>query len=568
MINLTTVRTKISKPKNIFLLLMVAWFLVNLLQALFMEVISDEAYYGMYGKFLDWGYYDHPPMIALLIRISSLIFSGNLGIRFMTVIMQMGTILLIWKIIDIKKPEVSVIISFFIIAGSISMFSVYGVITTPDAPLLFFTALFLFALKKFQENQKWTITLLLALSMSGLVYSKYQAVLVIGFAILSNLRILRFFKFWLAGILALSILAPHICWQISNNFPSFQYHLVDRSDPFDWIYLIEYLPNQMAVFNPLILGAAIYIIVKYKPAGLFERSLYFQIIGFIAFFWLICFRGHVEPHWTVACSIPMIILITQKSCENLKLYNFIRKYVLPSILLLLILRVFLMIDSPFNRYLGYSGKEVKYKNFESAAGDLPIIFTGSFQRPSLYPFFTGKEATVISSVYSRQTQFDIWQFERKYNNKPAFICLPNDGKSKVYGIGKSSFSGFRTDSLQTVNRMKILYDLPQTSFRSGDSLKGSLIIKNVYDYDINFNHKEFPVSVCLVLLKGEEVFVETVSLSEPVGIISAGDTVQRRISVTIPDVEAGEYPACYSLNTIFGPSLNSHFMKIKIVNDD
>ena len=40
------------------------------------------------------------------------------------------------------------IYTFFIIAASITMFSAYGVITSPDAPLLFFTALFLFFLQE------------------------------------------------------------------------------------------------------------------------------------------------------------------------------------------------------------------------------------------------------------------------------------------------------------------------------------------------------------------------------------------------------------------------------------
>ena len=28
----------------------------------------DEAYYFQFSQTLDWGYFDHPPMIALLIR--------------------------------------------------------------------------------------------------------------------------------------------------------------------------------------------------------------------------------------------------------------------------------------------------------------------------------------------------------------------------------------------------------------------------------------------------------------------------------------------------------------------
>lgn len=74
--------------KKVFYLLLALWFVFNIFQALLMDVISDEAYYGLWGKHLDWGYYDHPPMVALLVKISSLLFNGNLGIRFMTLLLQ------------------------------------------------------------------------------------------------------------------------------------------------------------------------------------------------------------------------------------------------------------------------------------------------------------------------------------------------------------------------------------------------------------------------------------------------------------------------------------------------
>ena len=116
------------------------------------------------------------------------------------------------------------------------MFSAYGFITTPDVPLLFFTALFLYTYKKFLEKQSLVNALFIAVCMAGLVYSKYQGVMLIGLVVLSNLKLLKSGWFWMAGLLALGIAAPHFWWQYSNQFPSFRYHLVDRSSGFKWIY--------------------------------------------------------------------------------------------------------------------------------------------------------------------------------------------------------------------------------------------------------------------------------------------------------------------------------------------
>jgi hypothetical protein len=324
----------------------------------------------------------------------------------------------------------------------------------------------------------------------------------------------------------------------------------------------------MAVFNPFTLGAIIFILVKYKPSDKFRKSLYFQIIGFLIFFWLTSFRGHVEPQWTIACSIPMIILLSEKSSENASLFRFTYKYILPSILILLAIRIFLMIDSKYNRYLGFSGKEEKYEYIGSIAKDLPVIFTGSFQRPSYYPFFTGKEATVISSVYSRQTQFDIWQLEEKYHNKPVFISVNNEGRSQTFGSGWLKFYGFKADSLQTVNRIKIFFSLTKDTFNSSDSIRVKFTLHNPYEFDINFNHHQFPVKVSMVFLKGENIVVQDVTPSKPIGIISAGATIERNLNAVIPFLPHGKYHFGLCLNNLFGPSVNSHFTKINIGADD
>ena len=120
--SISSAQTEKNNYKKTFLVLLFVWFLVNLIQALFMEVMSDEAYYGLYGRYLAWGYYDHPPMVAMITRISSILFSGNLGIRFITVLLQVGTLILIWNILEIKKPDSKSVFTFFIVAASISLF--------------------------------------------------------------------------------------------------------------------------------------------------------------------------------------------------------------------------------------------------------------------------------------------------------------------------------------------------------------------------------------------------------------------------------------------------------------
>ncbi len=535
-----------------------------------MEILSDEAYYKLYSEHLDWGYFDHPPMIALMIKASSFFFSGNLGIRFLTLLLQLFTLLLIWITLDHRESDNHRVYTFFIVSGSIFMFTGYGVITAPDTPLLFFTALFLYSYKRFLVSQKWTVTLLLAVSMAALVYSKYQAVLVIGFAVLSNLILLKRFRFWIAGILALILILPHFYWQFSHDFPSLQYHLAYRLENFKVKHVLEYLPNQLALMNPFTLGAAAFVVIKFSPSDHFDRCLYLQIIGFFVFFLFISFRDHVEPNWTIPWSIPMIIILTERISKNQALFNYSRRIILPSIALVIAGRILLMSSNDISRLTGYSGKKEKYKFIETVAKDLPVVFLGSYQSPSLYHFFTGKEGIVLSSLFSRQTQFDIWQFEKKYHNKTVFISSVTDKRSLIYRKGSVQFHGFVTDSLQTVNRMKIDFELEKKSFHPGDSIKINFQIKNNYEYSIDFNHRQFPVKVCLVLTgkSKKDIQVLDVSLSKSITVQNGGQVLERSLTALIPDLKDGRYKLGICLNTAFGPSFNSRFSEIRISGEN
>ena len=133
----------------LFALLLTGWMCLNFIQAIFTEVISDESYYYLYGENLAWGYFDHPPLVGLIIFLSKLFFNGNLSIRFMTVIFNAATVWMCWKLVEEKLPDSKKVLTFFIIAGSLVMFQAYGFITTPDVPFLFFTAFFFGVTKSF-----------------------------------------------------------------------------------------------------------------------------------------------------------------------------------------------------------------------------------------------------------------------------------------------------------------------------------------------------------------------------------------------------------------------------------
>jgi hypothetical protein len=446
------------------------------------------------------------------------------------------------------------------------MFQAYGFITTPDSPFLFFTALFLYSYKRFLKDESLLNTAFLTVSMAGMIYSKYHTALIVGFIVFSNLRLLTRRKFWIAGFVTFLLLTPHIYWQIVNDFPSFQYHLSDRNSAFRWSDFLKYLPDQLAVFNPFTFVAVVYILVKYKPRDIFERGMYFLIIGFIVFFWLMSFRGAVEPHWTVAVSIPMMILLYRHSLENERLMRYVKKVIAPSLLLLVFARILLTTDL-LPTFLGFNGKKEVSKRIEAVAGELPVVFTGSFQNPSKYHFFTGKESFVLSEVTGRKTQFDLLKKELGYQGKPVFVCIENSSKSQKHIVGDHVIYGYFVDNLQTVNRERIEFTLNKTELSPGDTLHIPFVMHNPTDYDVNFLHAELPVTcrAAYVIERKAKAYFADCELSESILELPAHATIQGNIKTVVPYLEPTE---CLFTLTLVNPicaARNSKYIPVKIL---
>ena len=59
-----------AEQKKLFWLIGIAT-LVRIIAAVTVDLGNDEVYYLTYAQHLQWNYFDHPPMVALLIRLTT-----------------------------------------------------------------------------------------------------------------------------------------------------------------------------------------------------------------------------------------------------------------------------------------------------------------------------------------------------------------------------------------------------------------------------------------------------------------------------------------------------------------
>ena len=546
------------KPQRLFYILLILWVIADLLQAVFTPVHADEAYYALFGQHLDWGYYDHPPMVALLTALSSTLFKGNLSIRFATALLHGGTVWLIWNTLPHKSLTNKDVWTFFAIAASLVMFSVYGFITTPDAPLLFFTALFFFLYRRYLTAPNWLLAIAIGITTAAMLYSKYMAVLVAGFVLLSNLNLLKDKRVWGAILLAALLFVPHVLWQVHHDFPSFQYHLFGRNDGFRLLYPLEYIPNQLLVFNPVCLCLALYFCwTKRNSEEPFERACLFTIAGFLLFFWVMTIKGHAEPHWTNAAAVPMILLLWQE-LRNEQWNKWLLRGVVPIACLLLLGRVTLTVLGSDKVHL--IGRERMIADMHAYCGQTPVVFTNGFQYPALYTFYTGGQATEISSFYSRFTQYDLWQSDLELQGKR--VCLIGEAETKRPIPGSTlirtpnAFFAFReVESFQGANRLQVTVDSQQVI---GDTLYLQMTFHNPYKLDYHFDNPDFPSVIHLGFME-EGHHLTVICPTPPDLVIPAGG--KTTISTAVSPMPGSPFVVCVDNDVC--RSVNSKPIKIQ-----
>ena len=122
---------------------------LRLIAAAFTPITFDEAYYWMWSKHLAGGYYDHPPMVAVVIRLGTLIAGDTeFGVRLVSILLALPMSWAIYQAAAILFGSRRVAASSAILLNITLMAAVGTMIVTPDAPLLVASSLLLFALAK------------------------------------------------------------------------------------------------------------------------------------------------------------------------------------------------------------------------------------------------------------------------------------------------------------------------------------------------------------------------------------------------------------------------------------
>ena len=201
---------------------------LRLAGAAFTPLTFDEAYYWMWSKHLAAGYYDHPPMVALVIRLGTTIAGDTeLGVRLVSILLALPMSFALYRAAAILFGGVQMAATATVLLNVTLMAAVGTMIVTPDAPLLVASCFVLFSLAKVLETGQGAWWLVVGAAVGAALLSKYTA-LFFGPAIviwlLSAPKLRRWLLspwLYLGGLVALAIFAPVILWNDDHQWVSF-----------------------------------------------------------------------------------------------------------------------------------------------------------------------------------------------------------------------------------------------------------------------------------------------------------------------------------------------------------
>lgn len=241
--------------------------ILRLVLAGLLPLSPDEAYYFTWAQHLQAGYLDHPPMVALWIKLGSALLGAHpLGVRLLgPVSVALGS----WFIYDAGNhllPGQRFGLWAAALFNATLMLGAGCLIMTPDTPLIFFWTLGVWALARLVQsgNPRWW---LVAGGCAGLMLlSKYTAVLFLAGAGLWALtcpsirKHLKTIWPWLGIVLALALFSPNIWWNAGHGWASYLKQ-GGRVDGFNFARALQFFAElvgaQFFLFTPIIAVLAV-----------------------------------------------------------------------------------------------------------------------------------------------------------------------------------------------------------------------------------------------------------------------------------------------------------------------
>jgi 4-amino-4-deoxy-L-arabinose transferase-like glycosyltransferase len=290
----------VSGASRYYLAAIAVLIVLRLIAAAVLPLSADEAYYWLWSRHLAAGYYDHPPLIAFLIRAGTMLFGDSaFGVRAVPVLLSAAASWFVWR----SGGALAALLFNLTL-----MVTVETMAATPDAPLIAASAAFLWAMTKLDEDPRWW----LAVGAAGgaALLSKYTGFFLgLGALVWMIFAARRWFlSLWpyLGAVLALAIFAPNLWWNATHHWMTFAFQFGRvGAGHFTLNYLFEFLGAQLLLASPFVLIAALFTRNRMLIALMLPAILYFTVHSL---------HDRVQGNWP--CFLYPMLAVAAAQCRH------------------------------------------------------------------------------------------------------------------------------------------------------------------------------------------------------------------------------------------------------------
>ena len=292
--------------KQIYLLIGM-FTLIRLIVAPFFGLGVDEAHYVLYAKYLDWSYFDHPPLVGWVhAAFLNLLGINELIARLPAILIFAATSYLAYVFMLRITGSIRISLLAVLALNASFMLNVLSLMLLPDSLLLFLIFPLIFVAKKIEREKNTSDFILLGIVLGFMGLAKYTSILfvpplIIYFLLKKRYDIIFSLPMLLAALIAFLFITPVIYWNIHHGFISFRYqgsHVFGSFQPSISNSLVS-LAGQFGAYSPFLSVIAFYGFFKsIKPRN--DYILLAVLFGgtIILFFLFTFLFEQILPHWT------------------------------------------------------------------------------------------------------------------------------------------------------------------------------------------------------------------------------------------------------------------------------
>jgi len=283
-----------------------------------LQLHPDEAYYWLWSRNLDISYFDHPPMVAYFIWLTTLVSQSELWVRLSGTLVFLAASGLLWRLALQLFGSVAIAASSVILLNAYPLTTLGLMVTTPDVPVFLFWSLGVYLFWQTLQSQKVGLWYLVGVCFGLALVSKYTAILMapcffLYLVLTDERRWLKTVHPYLALLLGFICFLPVIYWNSQHDWVSFTFQLRNglNSETYSLAKVGEYVGGQMLLTNPIawVMGMGVALVGIFRK----DKRILFVVctaMPVIVFFGVSSLKKAAGANWPAFAYFSFSILVS------------------------------------------------------------------------------------------------------------------------------------------------------------------------------------------------------------------------------------------------------------------